>query len=48
MPREQFIGLLKRVKDIRNRIAHFDEKPLPQEMLDELTTFAKVLRAFAP
>ncbi|MFD5013916.1 CBS domain-containing protein [Streptomyces chartreusis] len=46
MPREQFIGRLKRVKDIRNRIAHFDEKPLPQELLDELTTFAKVLRAF--
>ncbi|MFF4399080.1 CBS domain-containing protein [Streptomyces sp. NPDC001480] len=48
MPREQFIGRLKRVKDIRNRIAHFDEKPLPPEMLDELTTFAKVLRAFVP
>ncbi|GGW82805.1 CBS domain-containing protein [Streptomyces lomondensis] len=47
MPREQFVGLLKRVKDIRNRIAHFDEKPLPQAMIDELTTFAKVLRAFA-
>ncbi|MFI7870030.1 CBS domain-containing protein [Streptomyces salinarius] len=47
MPREQFVGLLKRVKDIRNRIAHFDEKPLPQEMIDDLTTFAKVLRAFA-
>lgn len=46
MPREQFIGRLKRVKDIRNRIAHFDEKPLPQELLDELRTFAKVLRAF--
>ncbi|MFF0016203.1 CBS domain-containing protein [Streptomyces sp. NPDC005374] len=46
MPREQFIGRLKQVKDIRNRIAHFDEKPLPQEMLDELTTFAKLLRAF--
>ncbi|QUC61560.1 CBS domain-containing protein [Streptomyces sp. A2-16] len=46
MPREQFIGRLKRVKDIRNRIAHFDEKPLPKEMIDELTTFAKVLRAF--
>ena len=25
MPREQFIGRLKRVKDIRNRIAHFDD-----------------------
>lgn len=47
MPREQFIGLLKRVKDIRNRIAHFDEKPLPPGMLDELTTFATVLRAYA-
>ncbi|WP_410535975.1 CBS domain-containing protein [Streptomyces sp. KL2] len=47
MPREQFVGLLKRVKDIRNRIAHFDEKPLPREMIDELTTFAKLLRAFA-
>ncbi|PSM41351.1 hypothetical protein C6Y14_21465 [Streptomyces dioscori] len=46
MPREQFIGRLKRVKDIRNRIAHFDEKPLPQELLDELTTFANLLRAF--
>ncbi|WP_330349965.1 CBS domain-containing protein [Streptomyces sp. NBC_00582] len=46
MPREQFVGRLKRVKDIRNRIAHFDEKPLPQEMIDELTTFAKLLRAF--
>ncbi|MGW9024878.1 CBS domain-containing protein [Streptomyces sp. NPDC055722] len=46
MPREQFIGRLKRVKDIRNRIAHFDEKPLPQQMIDELTTFAKVLREF--
>ncbi|MGW2641545.1 CBS domain-containing protein [Streptomyces sp. NPDC001348] len=46
MPRQQFIGRLKRVKDIRNRIAHFDEKPLPQELLDELTTFAKVLREF--
>ncbi|HCA87288.1 MAG TPA: hypothetical protein DEQ61_18485 [Streptomyces sp.] len=47
MPREQFVSLLKRVKDIRNRIAHFDEKPLPPETIDELTTFAKVLRAFA-
>lgn len=46
MPREQFIGRLKRVKDIRNRIAHFDEKPLPEQMIDELTTFAKVLREF--
>ncbi|MEZ3178690.1 CBS domain-containing protein [Streptomyces pimonensis] len=47
MPREQFIGLLKRVNVIRNRIAHFSEKPLPPEMTDELTTFAKVLREFA-
>ncbi|MGW8991762.1 CBS domain-containing protein [Streptomyces zhihengii] len=46
MPREQFIGRLTRVKDIRNRIAHFDEKPLPPELLDELRTFAKLLRTF--
>ncbi|MFE6829185.1 CBS domain-containing protein [Streptomyces sp. NPDC057690] len=46
MPREQFISRLRQVKDIRNRIAHFDEKPLPQELLRELTTFAKLLRAF--
>lgn len=47
MPREQFVSRLKRVKDIRNRIAHFDEKPLPTEMLDELTTFTKILRPYA-
>lgn len=47
MPREQFVRWLKRVKDIRNRIAHFDEKPLPGEMLDELTTFARILRPYA-
>ncbi|MFF7329025.1 CBS domain-containing protein [Streptomyces sp. NPDC008150] len=46
MPREQFVGRLKRVNDIRNRIAHFDEKPLPPELIDELTTFANLLRAF--
>ncbi|MFF8650549.1 CBS domain-containing protein [Streptomyces griseoluteus] len=46
MPREQFIGRLKRVKDIRNRIAHFDEKPLPKQMIEELTAFAALLRAF--
>ena len=46
MPREQFIGRLKRVKDIRNRIAHFDEKPLPTRLIEELTAFAALLRAF--
>ncbi|MET7410879.1 CBS domain-containing protein [Streptomyces rubiginosohelvolus] len=46
MPREQFIGRLTRVKDIRNRIAHFDEKPLPAKMIEELTAFAALLRAF--
>jgi hypothetical protein len=34
------------VKDIRNRIAHFDEKPLPKQMIEELTAFAALLRAF--
>lgn len=46
MDRAQFIGHLERVKDIRNRIAHFDEKPLPEQQVRELTTFAKLLRDF--
>ncbi|MDH6114362.1 hypothetical protein P3T36_000763 [Kitasatospora sp. MAP12-15] len=46
MDRTQFVRHLERVKDIRNRIAHFDEKPLPNEMLAELTAFAKLLRDF--
>ncbi|MDX2644326.1 CBS domain-containing protein [Streptomyces sp. PA03-1a] len=46
MDRTQFVGHLKRVKDIRNRIAHFDEKPLPEQQVRELTTFAKLLRDF--
>ncbi|MFE3500926.1 CBS domain-containing protein [Kitasatospora sp. NPDC059160] len=46
MDRTQFVQHLVRVKDIRNRIAHFDEKPLPEELISELTTFAKLLRDF--
>ncbi|MFE2022466.1 CBS domain-containing protein [Streptomyces sp. NPDC059499] len=46
MDRAQFVRHLERVKDIRNRIAHFDEKPLPEQLLLELTTFAKLLRDF--
>ncbi|WP_327066320.1 CBS domain-containing protein [Kitasatospora sp. NBC_01302] len=46
MDRAQFVRHLERVKDIRNRIAHFDEKPLPDELLAELTTFTKLLRDF--
>lgn len=46
MDRAQFLGHLERVKDIRNRIAHFDEKPLPEQQMRELTAFAKLLRDF--
>ncbi|MFG2905822.1 CBS domain-containing protein [Kitasatospora sp. NPDC048286] len=46
MDRTQFVHHLKRVKDIRNRIAHFSEKPLPADMLAELTSFTKLLRDF--
>ncbi|MBM7440094.1 hypothetical protein JOC24_003518 [Streptomyces sp. HB132] len=34
------------MKDIRNRIAHFGEKPLPTQMIEGLTAFAASLRAF--
>ncbi len=46
MPRERFVGLLKRVKDMRDRIARFDEKPPPHHLIDEPTTFAEVMREF--
>lgn len=46
MDRAQFLRHLERVKDIRNRIAHFDEKPLPDDLIRELTAFAKLLRDF--
>ncbi|MFF7456803.1 CBS domain-containing protein [Kitasatospora sp. NPDC008115] len=46
MDRTQFVHHLKRVKEIRNRIAHFSEKPLPDDMLTELTSFTKLLRDF--
>ncbi|ROR38150.1 CBS domain protein [Kitasatospora cineracea] len=47
MDRIQFVRHLERVKDIRNRIAHFDAKPLPAEMIQELVAFTKLLRDFA-
>ncbi|MFJ6769398.1 CBS domain-containing protein [Kitasatospora sp. NPDC091257] len=46
MDRTQFVQHLVRVKDVRNRIAHFDEKPLPESLIAELATFAKLLRDF--
>ncbi|MFI8081460.1 CBS domain-containing protein [Kitasatospora sp. NPDC086009] len=46
MDRTQFVHHLKRVKEIRNRIAHFSEKPLPGDLLLELTSFTKLLRDF--
>ncbi|WP_371478794.1 CBS domain-containing protein [Kitasatospora sp. NBC_00315] len=46
MDRAQFVEHLERVKDIRNRIAHFDADPLPDALLGELATFIKLLRDF--
>ncbi|MFB7393554.1 CBS domain-containing protein [Streptomyces sp. NPDC056191] len=42
----QFVRRLKRVKDIRNKIAHFDPKPLPAPMHDELHKFCLLLRQY--
>ncbi|MGH4029369.1 CBS domain-containing protein [Actinomycetota bacterium Odt1-20B] len=44
LDRDQFVHHLVRVKDIRNRIAHFDDAPLPLEDMRELTAFARQLR----
>lgn len=46
MPQEWFVGRLKRVRGIWNRIAQFEEKPLPQEMIDELAAFPQALRVY--
>ncbi|MFF9499060.1 CBS domain-containing protein [Streptomyces sp. NPDC014656] len=44
--RVQFVRRLKRVKDIRNKIAHFDPQPLPAPMHDELHKFCLLLRQY--
>ncbi|MGW6782650.1 CBS domain-containing protein [Streptomyces sp. NPDC054987] len=47
LDRGQFVRHLQRVKDIRNRIAHFDAEPLPLESMRELTAFTNLLRDYA-
>jgi CBS domain-containing protein len=42
--RAQFVHQLRQVKSIRNSIAHFDDKPLSPQHLDELTRFSGLLK----
>jgi hypothetical protein len=42
--RAQFVHQLRQVKSIRNSIAHFDDKPLSPQQLDELTEFSGLLK----
>lgn len=44
LDRGQFGHHLQRVQTIRNRIAHFDDDPLPPEDMRDLTSFARQLR----
>ncbi|MET7761205.1 CBS domain-containing protein [Streptomyces sp. NPDC005393] len=44
LDRGQFVHHLQRVQIIRNRIAHFDDDPLPREDMRDLTSFARQLR----
>ncbi|MFI1507539.1 CBS domain-containing protein [Streptomyces sp. NPDC020597] len=44
LDRGQFVHHLQRVQAIRNRIAHFDDDPLPREDMRDLTSFARQLR----
>ncbi|MFG2989924.1 HPP family protein [Streptomyces sp. NPDC048257] len=43
-----FVHQLDRVRDIRNRIAHFDPQPLPDSMTEELRKFVQMLRQYVP
>lgn len=45
--RIQFVHRLDRVREIRNRIAHFETEPLPAQFHSELTQFAGLLRQLA-
>ncbi|MEV6246355.1 CBS domain-containing protein [Streptomyces sp. NPDC051742] len=46
LDRGQFVRHLQRVKDVRNRIAHFDAEPLPLASMRELTAFTTLLRDY--
>ncbi|UNS98182.1 CBS domain-containing protein [Streptomyces tubbatahanensis] len=44
LDRGQFVRQLDRVREIRNKIAHFDPEPLPPQLTDELRQFLTLLR----
>ncbi|MFI0729766.1 HPP family protein [Streptomyces sp. NPDC021225] len=46
--REHFIGLLSRVKDVRNTVMHFNAPSLKPEQLDLLDRFVGMLRLYDP
>lgn len=46
--REHFIGLLTRVKDVRNTVMHFNAPSLRSEQLDLLDRFVGMLRLYDP
>jgi CBS domain-containing protein len=44
--RTQFVHALGRVKDIRNKIAHFDNEPLTEQLIAELVEFSGLLKMY--
>ncbi|MFJ4014498.1 hypothetical protein [Streptomyces sp. NPDC090026] len=46
--RVHFIGLLGRVKDVRNTVMHFNAPSLKAEQLDLLDSFVSMLRLYDP
>ncbi|MEV3971671.1 CBS domain-containing protein [Streptomyces sp. NPDC050698] len=46
--RDHFIGLLSRVKDVRNTVMHFNALSLRAEQLDLLDSFVSMLRLYDP
>ncbi|MGV9313089.1 hypothetical protein ACWDR0_12955 [Streptomyces sp. NPDC003691] len=48
LDRGQFLYDLAQVRKIRNKIAHFDPQPLPEERLQQLIAFRQLLREYVP
>ncbi|UZI28728.1 CBS domain-containing protein [Streptomyces sp. VB1] len=46
--RDHFVGLLGRVKDVRNTVMHFNAPALRPEQLDLLDSFVSMLRLYDP
>ncbi|MGW5420204.1 CBS domain-containing protein [Streptomyces sp. NPDC003943] len=46
--KDQFVGLLRRVKDVRNTVMHFNAPSLRPEQLDLLDRFVSMLRLYDP